>query len=233
MLHLFHGDNTEQSRNELLALRKKFKDQEIVFYDGKNMTLTDLKQSTESGSLFGSKRLVIVENLFTRKLAKKSSDRENENFKKFIHEIPSDVDIVFWEEKELSKTSLNILPKNTDIALFQIERILFKFLESIRPDVTQELIDKFNHCLEKESPEMIFAMLVRQIRYLIMVKDLGKNISELSPWQLGKFLKQVNFFSMRQLLKLYNRLLQIDIKIKTGNSAFNLTDEIRLFLINI
>lgn len=231
MIHLFHGDNTDFSRREMLLIREKFKDQEIIIFDGKNASLTDLKQATESSSLFGTKRLVIIENLFTKKLVKKNS--ESESYKKFIRNISLDFEIIFWEEKELAKTHIGLFPKNTDIALFQLDRLIFKFLESIKPNVTGELIDKFNHCLLKDSPEMIFSMLIRQFRYLIMVKDIGKNVTELSPWQLGKFMSQANYFTLKDLIGFYKKLLEIDVRIKTSNTAFDLADEIRLFLLNI
>jgi DNA polymerase III delta subunit len=231
MIHLFHGDNIYLSRKELLNFREKFKDQEIIIFDEKNLSLTDLKQATESNSMFGNNRLVIIENFFVKKFSKKVKDNDENKF--FLKNLSDNIEIVFWEEKEINKTSISLLPKSIDIALFQIDKLLFKFLESLKTNNTLDLIDRYNHCIEKDSPEMIFAMLVRHLRYLIMVKDIGKNVTELSPWQLGKFIKQADIFDLRKLILMYNKLLQIDIKIKTSLSPFNLTDELRLFLIDI
>lgn len=230
MIHLFHGEHVEASRKELAELKANYIKGEVVELDGKTLSVTDLITATETGSMFDQKRLVIVENLFAR-LNKKRGEKDE--FLVCLNRFPKDTEIVFWEAKELPKTLINEFPKSTDVALFRPHRSVFSFVESLRPAREKELLDYFDLALSSESPEMIFAMLVRQFRYLIMVKDLGKNVKDLSPWQISRFLKQSQYFTLPHLLEMYKKLLEIDVKIKTGVSPFNLTQELQLFLINI
>ena len=169
MIHLFHGQSIDASRKELQLLRDKFSNGEVVFYDGKTVTPTDFIQATQSTTLFGSDRLVVIENLFSRKITKKSQDFDT--WITLIKQVPKDANIVFWEEKEQSKTVVSVFPKDTDIALFRPDRLIFTFVESLRPSNTEIILDNFAGAVKKDTPELIFAMLVRQFRYLILVKE--------------------------------------------------------------
>ncbi len=230
MIHLFHGEQTENSRNELATLKEKFRGAEIIIIDGKTATVTDLKQATEAGTLFGDLRLIIVENLLSRRLNKKSSDADE--ISQWLTQLPTSFELVFWEEKELGKTILGILPKQTDIALFKPDRTIFTFVDKLRPN-NEQLLGQLSEALGHDSAEMMFAMVVRQFRLLIMAKDLDKNNLGLSPWQAGKLTKQAAYFTLPQLIDLYQQLLDIDVKIKTGTTPFNLEKELELFLIKL
>lgn len=231
MLHLFHGESIEASRKELVTLKEKYKNGEVVSLDGRSMTATDLIQATESTSLFGGNRLVVVENLFSKRLKKKTQDFDK--FTQMINHLPHETEIVFWEEKEQPKTILGFFPKNTDIALFRPDRMIFTFVESLRPGYTENILDNFHAAIKKDAPEFIFVMVVRQLRYLLMVKELKKEVKELSPWQLSKFMRQGQYFTLQKLLDLYGKLLEIDVRIKSGETPFSLTQEMRLFLLEI
>lgn len=231
MLHLFHGDHVCQSRKELGTWREKYTDREIVNLDGKTATITDLIQATESASLFGTMRLVIVENIFSKQFARKS--KEMEKLVAFLKHIPPEIQLIFWEEKELSKNIIRQLPRSADVALFNPQRQIFALVESMRPGNSSQSLELFHRCLKNDSAELVFAMIVRQLRLMIMNKDVGKGIPDLSGWQITKISDQAHFFTSGQLLRLYRKMLEIDIAIKTGNTVYDLTGSLELFLIDI
>jgi len=231
MLHLFHGENIELSRKELIALKESFLGGEIINLNGKIASITDIYQATQSDSLFNTKKLVIIENFFV-KLGKKKSAIDK-NIWKLIQQIPDNLDVVFWEEKKIPKIIINELPKKTDIALFEIDRLIFNLMDSIIANQTSLLLHKIENVIKNDSSELVFAMLVRQFRLLIMVKEMNKSIPDLSPWQISKLNKQAQYFESEKLLELYNEILNIDVRMKTSSGAFNLTDELKLFLIKI
>lgn len=231
MIHIIHGEFSEGSRRELAKLREKFSAYEIIQLDGKSVTQTDIVVATESESLFATKRLVLIERFLSQFNAKKA--HEVSRLKQQIERLPKDVEIVFWEEKEISRTILALFPKDTDIALFKPDRSLFSFVEALRPGNNHTLIGLYQTSLRVDSPEMIFAMLVRQLRCLIMAKEMGKGIPKISPWQAGKLTKQAEFFSDTQLHELYRKLLNIDVKIKFGLSAYNLEEALKIFVLSM
>lgn len=231
MIHIFHGEQIEASRQELTTLRAKFTANEAIVLNGKTVSITDLLQATQSDSLFGGRRLVIVENLLSQRFGKKSA--EQAAFSQTISQIPAETEVVFWEDKEIGKTILGLYSKQADVALFKPDRHIFAFVESIRPGSFPITKTLFHKCLQRESAEFVFSMLIRQFRYLIMVKELGNHLTELSPWQATKLAKQAQSFSQPQLLSLYEQLLQIDVTMKSGTGAFTLAEEIELFLTKI
>lgn len=230
MIHLYHGEHTVASRIELAALKEKYKQLEVVVFEGKTVTTADLIQATQSTSLFGADRLVIVENLFSRRLAKKPL--ELKEFAGFLATLNLKTNIVFWEEKELGKRVLDLFPPKSDRALFRPDRALFTFVEALRSGQTKQLLGLFRQSLEKDVPEVLFALLVRQFRLLIMAKD-NVVLSDLAPWQVRKFTIQATYFTMPDLLRIYKHLLEIDVKIKSGNTPFSLTDELKILVAKI
>src|SRR3989344_8250409 len=131
MLHLFHGEHVVASRKELSLLKEKFASSEIIVLDGNKVSFTDLIQATESTSLFGGSRLVVIENLLGKRA--KAKKEELLRLTEWIANIPKASEVVYWEDKELGKTLLGLFPKTADIALFRPEQYIFKLVENVRP----------------------------------------------------------------------------------------------------
>ena len=79
----------------------------------------------------------------------------------------------------------------------------------------------------KEHPR-IFSMIIRQFRLLIQIKDVlaKQTVSQASlakqlglhPFVVSKTLPQTNKYTLEQLKNIYQKLLMVDIKIKTGQA---------------
>jgi DNA polymerase III delta subunit len=229
MIHIFHGEHADLSRKELYTLKEKWAGKEIIVLDGKMASINELTQATESTSLFGGERLTVIENLLTKRMGKKSG--EQEVLSSWIKALPKEVELVFWEEKEIGKTILNIFPKNTDTALFKPDRNVFAFVESLRPDNQKNMLSIFSVAQAQDSAEMLFAMLTRQVRLMLIAKDGGK--LELSPWQARKISQQADAFTLPQLFSIYQKLFEIDGTIKSGTTAFNLSQLMEVLLCSI
>lgn len=76
-----------------------------------------------------------------------------------------------------------------------------------------------------EHPLMLLGMIVRQFRLMIQIKELAPRLltpeaiaAELgqNPYPVKKILQQSRYFSMPQLRAVYQRLLETDVAIKTG-----------------
>lgn len=80
---------------------------------------------------------------------------------------------------------------------------------------------------EGAEPFMIFSMIVRQFRLLIQVKELADGgmrppaISKelrMHSFVAGKIYQQAQSFSMDQLERIHEHLLQVDVQVKTGKT---------------
>jgi DNA polymerase-3 subunit delta len=76
-----------------------------------------------------------------------------------------------------------------------------------------------------DEPLYLLAMIVRQIRLLIQVKEKSEQgywadeiarIANIHPYVAGKLAQQVRNFELSQLEEIHRRLLDMDVAIKTG-----------------
>lgn len=206
---------------------------EIVALDGKKVNLTDLKQALEARSLFGQEKSVVVENLISLKHKSIKTKKQPGDIFDYLKSLPGDVDLVLWEGKKIDGRQL-IRFKNAKIQLFKTPAIIFKFLESIRPGNARLMLNLLGSCLKTEPAELVFYMTVRQLRMLLLVKDLGKKgAPRLAPWQHIRLTSQANCFTMDKLLKVYKELLKIDWQQKTGRAPFDLRKSLELLLVDL
>ncbi len=223
---ILHGDNVIQSRLELTNLIKSSKAEETIKLNGKNIKEADLRQALESQSLFKQEKLIIIENLLTRTRSKEKTQ---------LLSIASQTDqsIIFWEPKAATATNLKPF-KDFQIKLFKTPAAIFKFLDSLKPNNAKASLHILHNQLKKEPIELIFYMLCRRISQLITASD--KNAPKLlkaAPWQKSRLISQAKTFNQNKLIDLHTQLLQIDEKIKTGQSHMALASQLDLLLLSL
>lgn len=229
MITIIHGNDITKSRNFYIETRQKTQSPDI--FDGEKIDYNTLFQTLEGNSLFTNQRHVFIENFIS-----KTKSNSNE-FKKIVEYLNSnkDYEIVFWEEKELTKAQAAAF-KNASLQLFNYPQILFTFLDSIKPNNISSV--KLFHDLQNTmETELIFYMLVRQFRLLLAVTSTGsQNIDEtkrLAPWQSSKLKSQAQYFGKEKLIKTYKELYKIDYETKFGLTAFDLSRCLDIFLIDL
>lgn len=226
MLTIIHGDNYFSSRQTLDQIKRSQSGENLEIIDASSLSLTKLVQMVEGGSLFGEEKVIIIENLLSRKI------KENSQIFEYLRKMSNQVNCTLWEGKEISKTTLAEFPK-AKIFIFKIEKNLFRFLDTIRPGNFKISLALFHKVLDQDGPEMVFFMIVRTFRHLILMKSQSAFIDNLSPWQQQKVITQAKEFSLEQLKRAYKDLLDIDYSIKSGMSALNLVGRLDIFLLNL
>lgn len=221
MIKVLHGENIVESRKVLTSLLEKARGQgvEVVTLSAPKITLTEIRNALESNSLLAKNRLVVIENFFSSPKTK-----ERSKIVDYLTRGKFDNDLIFWEEKEI-KTQLT----GAESEIFKINPVIFRFLESLRPGSPQEMLWYLAQVKLTEEPEMIFNMLVRQFRFLILAKEVS-GLSELPSWQQKKFLHQSAKFTGEQLKDIYKKLLEIDFRQKTSGDVFSLSSRLDLFI---
>ena len=230
MITIAYGDDIASSRNYYISERQKSKN--AIVLDGSKLTLSDLMQSLEGGSLFNDEKNIFIENFFSAK-------KTNTNFKEivaYIDKQDTEASIFFWENSELSKTELATFKKSA-ARLFKIPQNLFGFLDNIKPG-NPESIKQFHELLGQTAEELIFFMLARQFRLLLAVSDPeAKNpideLKRLAPWQTAKLKNQANLFGLEKLISVYCKLYGIDLAYKSGKLPATLTQTIDFLLADL
>lgn len=227
MISVIHGQDQAKSR---LKLREFItgSEQEIIYLDGKKINLPDLIMATETTPIIADKKLIVVENFFQGKAGKDKLDIRDYIFKDgFNH------DIIFWENREIDKFKIKTFPKNLKILLFDFPAGLFKFLDSLGTGSIKTNYADFHSLLKGSDPELLFMMIVRQFRLLIMVREETENNLEMPEWQFFKLKVQASTFKMDELIVIYRQLLLIDYKIKSGKTPYKKEQLLDIFFTNL
>jgi len=225
---IIHGDDTANSRQFLNQQIDIFKKQnlEIVRLEADSLSPATLEQNLNSQSLFGSDKAIVIFSFF-----KLNSSKNKDALKQILIKNQTK-EIILYEEKQTNANSLKIFDK-AQIKLFKPNPIIFKFLESLRPNNQNQIISYFKQLEEAgEPPELIFAMLVRQIRLLLTAKDAPEKL-KLAPWQKQRLISQATNFSLSKIISLHTQLYEIDKSIKTGQTILELKTLLFNFLIQL
>jgi len=223
---ILHGENIERSRR-YLGQRKKNFDGEVINLEGDKINLNDLKQAIESKSIFGEKKLIVVSNLFSRRPSK-----EKEELLKYCRQENPE-NLIVWEGKKIDGRLLSHF-LSARIEQFDLTPIIFRFLDYFSPTNKKHSLILLRQCLTQEPPELVFFLLCRHIRDLIIAADLGKKgLNHLPSWKQDKLISQAKMFGLQKLINLYGQLLQIDYQQKTGRSTLSLASQLDLLIANL
>lgn len=228
MIIIIHGDDLISSRKALEQEKLKDEGNEMIYLNGKESALSDLVTAVSSLSLFQNKKTIIIENLFSSGISK-----AKEELFDYLKKNNQGAKIVIWEKSEISKSSVKKYLGEVREIFCNFPLLLFKFLDSIGFDKTLSL-SLFRSSLKQREAELIFTMILRQIRLLIVAKDMGaKGLDAMQKWQIFKLEKQARLFSLEELIKIYRRLLLIYYQIKTGQTPLNMSELLDIFLTSL
>lgn len=230
MIFLIFGDNLPASRKKLLSFNAvNYPDYDIVHQNSTINTEGEFSVQVSSTSFFASKKIIIFENFFK---GKENSWKKKINFLSL--EKSEDI-FVFWEEN-CTKKVIDCFPK-CQVFEFRLPNHLWQFLDAIgeKGKTAKDLIKLQREVLKTVEPELIFLMLARQFRFFILVKS--KNEVNPSDWEKLTFQKYklarcAENFTLNELKNCLFRLLEIDVKLKTGYSD-DLVSEMEKFLLSL
>lgn len=229
MITIIHGDSVEESRNYFFDFKKSFPN--LTSLAGLNINKDELINLFQGDNLFFEDKNVAIENFLSKNKPSKTLDETIE----ILNNNSKNANVILWEEKEIGQKILGKFPK-AQVQVFKIPKLIFNFLDSIRPGNGQDLIAIFHKLLENNATEIIIYMMTRQFRLMIAVKDKGENIDELlkmMSWQKGKLEKQASLFDENKLINLYRKLYNIDVSQKTGKLSMPIAEAIDIFLLDI
>ena len=230
MITIIHGDDIVSSRNYFLEQKEKIKNP--ISFEGQNLSLTDLVEIFEGDMLFTDDKTIFVENFFT----KRKPSKETSTITDYVNK-QENVVMFFWEGKTLTKKQAETFLKGV-IKTYSLPKSLFAFLDSIKPGNGTKLVALANGTLKTTELDLIFFMLIRQIRLLLAVSDTTSKetideVTRLAPWQKNKLLFQAKLFSPNKLKIMYKNLYDIDLGVKTGKMSLPLRQYIDFFLLEI
>lgn len=231
MITLIHGDDVVRSR--AYFSEEKNKQQHFASFVGEKLSPTDLIEIFEGSSLFNETKAIFIEDLLT----KRKDSAQKEQVLSLLKKHAATMSIVLLENKELTLKQLNTF-KQATVKNFSYPKTLFTFLDNLKPNNSQSLLRMFHTVLTTQEAELVFFMLIRQVRLMLALQaeNQTENIEEvtkMAPWQKSKLEKQSKFFSQTQLKTLFEKLFKLEVEQKTGNLALPLEKVIDFMLLAI
>ena len=214
MITIIHGEDIISAQKYKSDLIVKNIEKEVI--ELINPAESEVLQAIESKSLFGEDKIVMIFKILKLENIAKALSR-------------SEINVYLFFEKNLTPKQLSTVPK-AQVILFKPKAVIFDFLDSIKPNNTKNILTAFFKLTDES--ELIFYMLIRQFRNLILVKE-GSWTKEISPWQKSKLSSQAQYYSLQKLLEIYKYLEKIDFENKTGQSPLELSKSLELFLLKI
>jgi len=218
---LKQGEKFVNSANIILIYEKK----EI---DKKNSFLKFLKKNSES------QEFELLEGQRLKNWVKKEFEKYQAQIDlKVIDELINFVGSNLWQMESEIKKLVNYKNgqkiKREDVELLvrpKIETDIFKTIDAISEKKKSRALFLFHQHLEKgDAPLYLLVMINFQFRNLLEIKDLiEKNLpyykiinkSKLHPFLVKKSYQQAQRFTLQQLKKIYQKIFETDLNIKTG-----------------
>ncbi|MFH2118254.1 MAG: hypothetical protein ABII10_00735 [Candidatus Paceibacterota bacterium] len=226
MTIILHGENVIKSREKLVTLLEEAKQngKEVERLTAKQLTPAMLETALQKTSLFGTEQMVIIEELHSLPRSAKKNQ---------LIEIvgKANVTVILWEKRDLTPTMLKKFPK-AQVEQFKLTNTLFAWLDAFSPKTAkQKYFDLSQKAQSADGEHICFAMLARQIRLLLQIKD--GTIPAGPPFVIAKLKRQAQDFSLDQLLNIHSQLFTIDLNAKTSGSFLSLGQELDLLGANL
>lgn len=223
MITILHGDNIVASRAALSSELERISSQGFALrrLETKQLTVPSLEGALGTQELFTPKVIVVIEELFSLPKSKKKDEL-------IALLSQAAVDVLLWEKKALTVTQLRGFPQ-AKVQAFKTSSAVFAWLDVLRPGNTQQNLSFFERAEQHDGAEMCFAMLSRQVRLLLQIKDGAA--MKLAPFAIAKLQKQAKMFTADQLLSIHKKLVEIDWAMKTSTSSLDLRQQLTQLLV--
>ena len=144
-------------------------------------------------------------------------------------------DLFIWEGKKMDARKLGWVKKKGRLEEYSYPKVLFKLVEVVGAVSKGEVLELFNETTSRMPVELVYFMLVRQLRLLLLISHNGvdaaiKETASLQSWMIGKFKAQASSIGQERLKKLYKQILYIDYQQKSGQANLSLKQTLDIWL---
>jgi len=215
MIHVLHGENTDDSERYLKSLLINYKDiPKVQLTDKDRIEL--FQEAVYAEDLFETEKLVICRNWLSSKKIKLNS----------LFDIPQNRTVIFLEDTKLTVGQNVKRPSDWQIKEFKLQSTIFWFLDSLSPDFVKSA--RYLPQIDADKNNFLVWNLLMRVAFLITVKSGGgrENCAQffernIQDWQWDKIQRQADLFSLNKLIGLYHGLLRLDYATKNGTSAMD------------
>ncbi len=228
MTTLIHGDDATAISNHVAQILAQAKHNQatVIRLSAEGLTAPELELTLTAQELFESNRVIIIDAVHSLPVGKRRSGLIAR-----LSEFRSQTtQLILVESKMLTPTQLKVFGQ-AKVLTCKLPKTVFAWLDGLglSSDQTKQLT-LLNQAIHDASPEQVFYLLIRHIRLLVIVADGGADQlsnQELPAFARSKMLAQARRIGLDQLVRLYQKLLEIDLGVKTGRSLLTLDQQLQ------
>ncbi len=223
MITVICGEDTVASRDYLNQALKTYSEKNNAVVQSITASeVIDLSlQDTQPISLFEAP-VYLLENASKKIMRKGSGDL----YKALLKLSKSTEITLFIWESEMSKRDIKTAELGA-VKEFKPSSSIFTLLDQCYPSNLKRFASDFYSLVTPSTELFIHIMLTRHIRALLAIR-LGEIPPRMQSWQVGKLKAQASRWETKTLLDFYEKLLSIEVQLKTGRSVYSVGESLTL-----
>lgn len=215
MLHIFCGDDTATSRTTYIAKRTAYVSQGhvLVPLDATHIDTLMSTLGTVTENLFGE--IPVYETTGLIPACKKLYGRKTKQMLRDLHADPTTI-LVDWEAKSAYDMGID-KDKFPFVAEYKPAQSTFTLLSALRPGNVATCLVTLRMLSAHQPIEVTFSMIIRHFRLMIAI--LSGETPRDNPYLVRLAMSAREKYTTHTALKIYEKLLSIDINTKTGRKT--------------
>ncbi|KXK11891.1 MAG: hypothetical protein UZ22_OP11002000225 [Microgenomates bacterium OLB23] len=219
MLTIFVVKTLRYHENFFVEAKKTYIDKGYDIVDIAHNELSELEREVAfTSTLFAAKRVYCIENILNKKL-------NRDKLAAILYTTP---EVVVWEETTDERTLKFAFPQ-AKIYVSKFSASLWKLLDSMAPGNLVHTVAMLREVQQSNDIHLVHFMLMRRIKELIIVSHGGQP-AKLATWQIGKLKSQAALWKPDLLESLYKKLIEIEMRIKSGTMVYELNKALEITL---
>ena len=205
-IYLVTGSDTVTARKKFIELKRSFNDANFLEIDLSSVTNSELAEKLQLTDMFSQTVFVFINFSLTNALTWQTIEKNLNNSPAIFEAVGKNIGRIPPPLKK--KMQIFNLDSRTEI---------FNLLNSLTPQKASAFIDLLEINLTDTAEPVVMAMIQNRIRDLIIITSSPESFNG-QPWQKSQLISQAKTFTLSQLIRLYRKLLSLEIREKSSSN---------------
>jgi len=205
-IYLVTGSDTVTARKKFIELKRSFNDANFLEIDLSSVTNSELAEKLQLTDMFSQTVFVFINFSLTNALTWQTIEKNLNNSPAIFEAVGKNIGRIPPTLKK--KMQIFNLDSRTEI---------FNLLNSLTPQKASAFIDLLEINLTDTAEPVVMAMIQNRIRDLIIITSSPESFNG-QPWQKSQLISQAKTFTLSQLIRLYRKLLSLEIREKSSSN---------------
>lgn len=203
-IYLVTGSDTVTARKKFVELKKSFTGANFLEIDLSSITTNELAEKLQLTDMFSQTVFIFVNFSLTNAQTWQTIEKNLSNSAAIFEAVG----------KKIGRIPPN-LKKKMQIFNVDTRTEIFNLLNSLTPQKASTFINLLELNLADTPEPIVMTMIQNRIRDLIVITTSPESFNG-QPWQKSQLISQARTFTLSQLIRLYRKLLSLEIREKSS-----------------